>query len=178
MHKKLSTNCILFSLCAVVLVVLDQLLKLWSVANLQNQPSRSLVPGFLHLTYLENTGAAFGFLAGFGGAQWLLSFYKLIILAAALIYFFKLPHETRFNLLRIPLVLIMAGGLGNLIDRVRLGFVIDMLEFGFIDFPVFNLADVYVTVGAFTFVLMVLFVVKDAPLFGAQRDSEEQQDSG
>jgi len=163
-QKGLTLLC--YSFGALVLVVLDQWLKLWAVSNLQSQPGRSFIPGILYLTYLENTGAAFGFLSGFGGAQWFLSIYKIAILIAALVYFFKLPYEKRFLWLRIPLVLIMTGGIGNLIDRVRMGFVIDMLEFGFINFPIFNLADIYVTVGASLFVLMVIFAVKDAPLFG------------
>ena len=141
-------------------------MKLWAIANLQGQPERTLIRGVLHLTYLENTGAAFGFLAGFGGAVWVLTGVKLVLLVLALVYFVKLPLDTRFIFVRIPVVMIFAGGVGNLIDRVRLGFVVDMLAFSFMDFPVFNLADVYVTVGAFLFVFLVLFVVKDAPVFG------------
>jgi len=151
---------------AAILVTLDQLVKLWAIAHLQGQPERPLIQGFLHLTYLENTGAAFGLMAGFGGAQFVLSVVKVIFMLLAVVYFTKLPYESRFAFVRIPLVMIIAGGIGNLIDRVRLGFVVDMLAFRFIDFPVFNIADIYVTVGAFLFVFIVLFIVKDAPLFG------------
>ena len=157
-----------------ILITLDQLLKLWAIANLQGQPERTLIRGFLHLTYLENTGAAFGLLAGFGGAVWVLTGVKLVLLALALVYFAKLPLETRFIFVRIPLMMIFAGGVGNLIDRVRLGHVVDMLAFSFMDFPVFNLADVCVTAGAFLFVFIVLFVVKDAPVFGASKDDKNE----
>ena len=155
--------------CAIdtaILIFLDQWLKLWAIANLQGQPLRQLIPGVVHLTYLENTGAAFGLMANFSGAVWVLTAVKLVLLGLTLVYFVKLPMATRFIFVRIPLVMIFAGGVGNLIDRVRLGHVVDMLAFSFIEFPVFNLADIYVTVGAFLFVFLVLFVVKDAPVFG------------
>jgi len=163
---------IIYGIDAAVLIALDQLVKFWAIANLQGQPERPLIQGFLHLTYLENTGAAFGFLAWFGGAQFLFIAVKLIILILAHAYFISLPQEPRFVLLKVPLILIISGGIGNLIDRVRLGFVVDMFVFRFIDFPVFNVADVYVTVGVFLFAIMAIFVVKDAPLFGAKGDRE------
>ena len=166
MNKKLQF--LWYGIGVAVLVVLDQWLKIWSIANLKGQPPRNLISGFIQLTYLENTGAAFGFLSNFGGAQWLLAGYKLVVLVVAIAYFVKLPGEPRFTLLRVPLALIIAGGIGNLIDRVRFGFVVDMLEFEFVRFPVFNLADVYVTTGICAFALFVLFVVKDAPLFGVK----------
>jgi len=161
---------IVYGLDLAILITLDQLIKIWAVNNLQNQPTRPLIRGFLQLTYLENTGAAFGLLSGFSGAQILLTVIKLVIIAAALLYFVRLPAEPRFTLLRIPLILMIAGGIGNLIDRVRLGFVVDMFEFTFINFPVFNMADTYVSIGVFSFAFIAIFVVKDAPLFGVKRD--------
>ena len=161
---------IVYGLDLAILITLDQLIKIWAVNNLQNQPTRPLIRGFLQLTYLENTGAAFGLLSGFSGAQILLTVIKLVIIAAALLYFVRLPAEPRFTLLRIPLILMIAGGIGNLIDRVRLGFVVDMFEFTFINFPVFNMANTYVSIGVFSFAFIAIFVVKDAPLFGVKRD--------
>jgi len=149
-------------LVAALLVFLDQLLKLWAISNLQGQPSRRFIPGVLRLTYLENTGAAFGVFSNFGGV---LTVVKIILILAMLAYFIYLPVETKLIKLRVPLILIIAGGIGNLLDRLRLGHVVDMLEFAFMRFPVFNLADVFVTVGIFLFAFLVLFVVKDAPLF-------------
>jgi len=166
MNNKRLTSYIIYGVDAAVLIALDQLVKFWAIANLHGRPERPLIRGFLHLTYLENTGAAFGLLAGFSGAQVLFTVIKLVVLALALIYFVKLPNEPRFLLLRIPILLVVSGGIGNLIDRIRLGHVVDMFVFRFIDFPVFNVADIYVTVGVFMFAIMALFVVKDAPLFG------------
>jgi len=166
MLKKRSTIFLIYGLSAAILVTLDQLVKRWAIADLQGQPERPLIQGFLHLTYLENTGAAFGFLAGFGGAQVVLTAIKLVLMAGAIWYFARLPCEARFHYLRIPIILIIAGGVGNLIDRVRLGAVVDMFVFRFIEFPVFNVADIYVTVGVFLLLFIVMFVVKDAPFIG------------
>jgi len=173
MLSKRKRSYIIYGIDAIALIALDQAVKLWAIANLQGQPERPLIQGLLHLTYLENTGAAFGFLSGFGGAQWLFTIIKLVVLALAIVYFAKLPNESRFMLLRVPLLLIISGGIGNLIDRVRLGHVVDMFTFPFINFPVFNVADIYVTVGVFLFAIMVLFVVKDAPIFGAPQNENK-----
>ena len=173
MLKTRSGLFIVYGLSAVILITLDQLVKLWAIANLQGQPERPLIQGFLHLAYVENTGAAFGLLAGFGGAQLVLSAVKFIVLVMAIVYFAKLPLDPRFTLVRIPLVMIFAGGVGNLIDRVRLSFVVDMFAFRFIDFPVFNVADIYVTTGAVLFAVIVLFVVKDTPFFSSTKDDEK-----
>jgi len=177
MRNKRWRSYIIYGVDAIALIALDQIVKFWAVASLQGQPERPLIQGFLHLTYLENTGAAFGFLSGFGGAQWLFTIVKLIILGLAVAYFAKLPNEPRFMLLRVPLLLIIAGGIGNLIDRVRLGFVIDMFVFRFIEFPVFNVADSYVTVGVLLFAIMALFVVKDAPIFGTVKKEIKHENS-
>jgi len=170
MNKK---RYIIYGIDAVILIALDQLVKLWAIANLQGQPERPLIRGFLHLTYVENTGVAFGILSDFGGAQVLFTIIKLVLLGLVLWYFVKLPHEPRFTLVKVPLLLIFAGGIGNMIDRVRLGAVVDMLAFSFFDFPVFNIADIYVTTGAFLFGVIVLFVVKDAPYFGSQEKKND-----
>ena len=162
---------LVYGLVAATLITLDQMVKIWAIANLQGQPARHLIQGFMHLVYVENTGAAFGLLAGFGGAQFVLAAVKLVVLVAVIIYFTMLPQEPRFTLVRIPLVMIFAGGMGNLIDRVRFGFVVDMFAFSFIDFPVFNVADIFVTTGAFVFVFIVMFIVKDAPVFDTTKQT-------
>ena len=155
----------IFALFTGVLVALDLWLKHWAVDNLQNQPPRDLVPGLLGLTYLENPGAAFGLFAGFAWGRLVLTIVPMLLMIGILWYYNRIPNEKRFWFIRVPLILIFAGGVGNLADRLVRGAVRDMLEFLFIDFPVFNLADVYVTVGAFGFIFVTLFVVKDAPLF-------------
>ena len=141
----------------------DLWLKHWAAVNLQNQPPRDVVPGLLGLTYLENPGAAFGLFSGFAWGRVVLSIVSIILMIGILWYYSRIPTEKRFWFVRVPLILIFAGGVGNLIDRLALGAVRDMLQFLFIEFPIFNLADVYVTTGAFSLIFVTLFVVKDAP---------------
>jgi signal peptidase II len=152
-----------FFVTVFVLLILDILLKIWAVDNLQAQPNRILIQGVLGLTYHENSGAFFGFLSNFGGAQYLLAALKTVILAALLWYYHRLPSDKKMWFIRVPLILIFAGGAGNLFDRVSLAYVRDMLEFLFMDFPIFNLADVYVTTGVFALMFVGLFIVKDFP---------------
>ena len=155
----------IFAVCASLLLALDLWLKHWAAVNLQNQPPRDLVSGLLGLTYLENPGAAFGLFAGAAWGRLVLSIVSIMLMVGILWYYHRIPGEKRFWFVRIPLILIFAGGVGNLADRLTLGAVRDMLEFLFVNFPIFNLADVYVTVGAFSFCFVALFVVKDIPLF-------------
>ena len=152
-----------FALSAALLVALDLLLKGWAYANLIGQPGRVLVPGVLGLTYLENPGAAFGLLAGFRHSPVLLAALSSLLMAAVVWYYHVLPGERRFLPVRAALILIFAGGVGNNVDRISRGAVRDMLEILFVRFPIFNLADVYVTLGTCAFVFLTMFVVKDAP---------------
>jgi len=157
---------LLGGIICIVLIVLDQWLKLYAIAHLQGTAPRTLVDSFIRLTYLENRGVAFGFMANLSGAQWLLAILKIVLISALLCYYFWLPRKSRMWVVRVPVLFIIAGGIGNLIDRIRLGFVVDMLEFTFVRFPVFNLADVFVTAGVFTLVFVMLVVVKDVPFPG------------
>ena len=158
-----SKSWVIFVLCSGVLVVFDLWLKYWAAGNLQNQPPRGLIPGLLGLTYLENPGAAFGLLAGFAWGRYVLSIVSIVLMIGILWYYNRIPMEKRFWFIRVPLVLIFAGGVGNLVDRLAFGAVRDMLQFLFVNFPIFNLADVYVTVGAFSLIFITIFIVKDAP---------------
>ena len=101
------------------------------------------LPGFLDFTYLRNTGAAF---SSFEGMQWL---FALIFLAftAALFYEYFKKRQPFSGFERWMIAAIYAGGLGNMIDRLRLGYVVDMIETQFMDFPVFNVADCFITCG-------------------------------
>jgi signal peptidase II len=152
------------AISAAILLAADLLLKSWAAANLPGQP-RFLIDGILELRYTRNEGAAFGLFGGFNWARWGLSALKVAILAALFWYYHKLPLVKRFWIVRIPVIMIIAGGLGNLFDRVAFGYVRDMLRFYFIPrFAIFNLADVYVTVGVFVFIFIALFIAKDMPL--------------
>lgn len=139
------------SLFLLLLVVLDQLTKFLVVLFLKNRPSVSLIPGVLELTYLENYGAAWGILEN---ARWL--FLLLAVFMLALLFFIGRRMAVHFQnkrLYRFLLEALAAGTVGNAIDRLKNGYVIDFINVSFIDFPVFNLADCYIMVS------IVLFLV-------------------
>jgi signal peptidase II len=85
------------------------------------------------------------------------------VFAVLLYYEFKIPHNKQNLWLRIPMVLIFAGGLGNFIDRLLVGYVVDMFEFLFISFPIFNVADILVVTGTFVYAFATIFILKDNP---------------
>lgn len=150
--------------CSVaVLLALDLIVKNFAVLHLMDEPRRVLVSGVLGLTFVRNAGAAFGIFANFDWGRWLLIVVKIGLILGLLWYYNRLPLEKRFWALRIPMILILAGGLGNLYDRIVLGYVRDMLEFLFFSFPIFNIADIFVVVGCIMGAFVMVFVVKDLP---------------
>ena len=112
-----------------------------------------LIPGVLSLSYIENRGAAFGIMQG---RQWLLIVISAVIIAAAVVFCIRRIRDTRYRYLRVLTVFLVAGALGNMIDRIMLGYVRDFIYFKLIDFPVFNVADIYVTVSA---VLILIWII-------------------
>lgn len=131
-----------FPLWIAVLIGLDQLVKEWTVANIELDTVRDFVPGFMSLAYLRNYGAAYSILQN---QQWFFTIVTIIVMVGLVWYFIKQINGSFWIL--FSLSLIMAGGLGNFIDRVRLGYVVDMFHLDFINFPVFNVADICLTVG-------------------------------
>lgn len=131
-----------FPLWIAVLIGLDQLVKGWTVANIELDTVRDFVPGFMSLAYLRNYGAAYSILQN---QQWFFTIVTIIVMVGLVWYFIKQINGSFWIL--FSLSLIMAGGLGNFIDRVRLGYVVDMFHLDFINFPVFNVADICLTVG-------------------------------
>ena len=164
---------VIFVISAGVLITLDLWLKVWAENNLQNNPPRILINGFLGLRYTENTGAAFGFLSGQDWAIWILSIVKILLIIFILIYYYKLPLEKKYWLARIPAILVFAGGVGNFYDRVAMGAVRDMFEFLFMRFAIFNLADVFIVSGIISWAVFEIFVIKD--FVGEKPDSAEHK---
>ena len=140
------------ALFAAGAVVLDQWTKALTVANIALFEDVPFWDGLFHFTYVQNTGAAF---SSFEGQQWL---FAVIFGAFTILFAWELwkNHMGFLPLERWSLVAIWAGGLGNMIDRVRLGYVIDMIEVEFIRFPVFNVADCFITCGC---VLLIAHLV-------------------
>lgn len=139
------------------IVGLDQLVKVLTVANLALHETAPLIPGVLQLTYVRNTGAAF---SSFEGQQWLFALIFLVFTGLILWEYFKKPMAfTGFE--RWCIAAIYGGGLGNMIDRLRLGYVVDMFETTFMDFPVFNVADCFITCGCVLVMVHLAFFHKD-----------------
>jgi signal peptidase II len=149
---------------SLVLILLDQLSKHWALVNLQYNQPVAVIEGFWNWTLVYNYGAAFSFLSDAGGWQrWFFSGLAVLISAVLVFWLSRTPRGDWRTAL--PFALIVAGALGNLIDRVRFGYVVDFVDWylGFTElphWPAFNIADACIVVGA---VLMVLFSFKPAP---------------
>ena len=148
---------LLFTIAAGV-VIIDQLSKLWVVRSFQLYESRVIIPDFFHLTYLTNTGAAFGFLAGKQNTLRQVFFVGVAMAALLAMGYFYRTLKERSLLYTAAIGLICGGAVGNLIDRLRLGSVIDFLDFfvGRYHWPAFNAADSAITVGVVLFLLASL----------------------
>ncbi len=137
-----------FFIIAIVVFVLDQLSKNLVLANFSLNDSISVIPGFFNLTYVRNTGAAFGMLAG--QESWRHLFFQAVSILAlgAIVYLFWTSRRDALALWGASLV--FGGAAGNLVDRIRFGYVIDFLDFflGRYHWPAFNVADSSITIGA------------------------------
>ena len=145
----------------LVLLGLDQLTKYLAIINLKNHPAVVLWDGVLELNYLENRGSAFGMLQN---QKFFILFIGVVFLAVILFFLFKLPEEKKFCTVHILLSAIVAGGVGNMIDRLRFDYVVDFISFVLIHFPIFNVADCYIVVATIVLFLLFLFVFKEKDL--------------
>ena len=138
-------------------VALDQWTKYLTVTEIPLYGHVDAIPGLFHLTYVQNTGAAFSL---FEGMQWL--FALIFAVFTALIVWEAVRKTMPFSTLeRWCIAAIYAGGLGNMIDRLRLGYVIDMIEVDFMEFPVFNVADCFITCGCAVLIASLALLNKD-----------------
>ncbi len=135
-----------------VLVAIDQFIKLLVIEHLQPIGSFPLIDGFIQLRYAENTGAAFG---SFSEKTSFLSIFTFVIIIAGLIYLYV--KKRKVDVEYVCITLIIAGGIGNLVDRVFRGFVVDYIEPLFIDFAVFNFADILVTCSCVALVIWMIY---------------------
>lgn len=146
------------------IVVLDRLVKYWAMTVLAPAVEIEGIRGIFHFYYVENTGAAFSILREH---TWILIVITAVVVAAGLyILFFKkisLPYQ-------ICIAAIVGGGIGNLIDRIFYGYVVDMFMFDFVEFAIFNVADIFITLGGIAILVVLLFFDKENPLF--KRKSE------
>ncbi|AGV72951.1 MULTISPECIES: signal peptidase II [Lactococcus] len=143
----------LLSLVIIVVgIIADQVFKNWVVANIQLGDTKKIWPDVLSLTYIKNDGAAW---SSFSGQQWFFLVLTPIVLIVALWFLWKKMGQ---NWYFAGLTLIIAGALGNFIDRVRQGFVVDMFQTEFMNFPIFNIADILLSVG---FVVLFIAILTD-----------------
>ena len=139
-------------LSIVATVVIDQITKYLAEIYLKNQPAKVIIDGVFELQYLENRGAAFGMMQNIGA---------LAICAVVIFLYVRIPDTARYIPIKVCAVLLCAGALGNMIDRIRLNYVIDFFYFSLIDFPIFNVADCYVVTACIAFALLILFYYRD-----------------
>ena len=144
----------MYELAIALLIALDQIIKGWALNFLQYKGSISVIDNVFNLTYVENRGAAFGL---FQNNQWV--FIAVALIASIIGLYFLHSNKISSKLGKLSVVLIIAGALGNLIDRIRLDYVVDYFDFVFIWNYVFNLADCFIVVG--TILLCIYVIISD-----------------
>ena len=183
---------------ALILVAIDQLTKYLAVINLKQSSTGVfvLIPGVFEFRYLENQSAAFGvdllsiIQNIFHFTYWSenplaflrakMIFFSVITIAVVIllcVWYRKVPVSKRFRLLNVVVILFVAGALGNLIDRIVNNYVVDFFYFKWIDFPVFNVADIYVTVTMILLLILILFFYKEEDLDFLNRKGKHGRDN-
>lgn len=155
---KKSRYTLLALVCIVILIALDQYTKHLAVVYLYQQEPYVMIPGVFELHFLVNYGAAFGILQN---QQLFFTVMTTVVLILLIYIFLKIPMNRKYGFIHGILVLLFSGAVGNLIDRLSNGYVVDFFYFKLIDFPIFNVADCYVVISAFLFFVLFLFYYKD-----------------
>ena len=158
-------------LWCVIAIFIDQITKWLVVHNLKGKDSITIIPNVFELHYLENRGAAFGI---FQNQRWFFVIMTVVILVIVSWFYGRTPVEKRYLPLRICMIVLTAGAIGNFIDRLTRGYVVDFFYFSLIDFPIFNVADIYVTVTFIVLVLLIFFYYKDEDFSIYSRRQEQK----
>ena len=156
----------------LLLLLIDQLTKLWAVKILKPIGSIPIIRNVLEIYYVENRGAAFGIMQN---KQWFFLLITVAVLVGLVWVFGKIPEEKHFMPLKVCLYFVGAGAIGNMIDRIFRKYVVDFIYFSLINFPVFNVADIYVTVAAFMLVVLMLFFYQEEDLDKVFSKKSEQE---
>lgn len=146
-----------FSLFVAGIIAADQFTKYLTVANIALYEDIPFIPGLLQLTYVQNTGAAF---SSFEGQQWLFALI-FVVFTGLILWEYRKKAMGFTTLERWCIAAIYGGGLGNMIDRIRMGYVVDMIETTFVEFPVFNVADCFITCGCILLMAHLILFNKD-----------------
>lgn len=145
-------------LLLILLVAADYATKYLAVVKLKNQPAFSIIDGVLEFNYLENRGAAFGMLQD---QKVFFVFIAAVFLSVIVFVLLRTPEDKKYRKLHVLLTMIASGAIGNMIDRLRYDYVVDFIYIALINFPIFNVADMYVTFATVILIIQVLFVYKD-----------------
>jgi len=158
----------IYILLIAAIVAGDQIVKFFVASTMSVGQSMQFIPGFMNITYVQNTGAAFSM---FSNATWLLALISAVM--AVVVIYFLLRYRKKFNsrLFSFSMAFIAGGAIGNVIDRIAHGYVIDMMEFDFVHFAIFNVADCFVTFGAIMFAVFVIW-------FWDKKKKTEKADDG
>lgn len=162
MKRKLVVANMLYAGIFILLIAIDRVTKQLAIRHLRKQEVE-IIPDILSLHYLENRGAAWGW---FQNATWLFVLVTIIVLAAMVYFYSRIPLERRYRLLRISIIVLSAGAVGNFIDRIIWRYVVDFIYVKWINFPVFNVADCFVCISAMMLLYCLLFKYKDEEFFG------------
>lgn len=152
---------LLFAAGMAVAIGLDQWTKYLAVIALKGEEAMIIIKGVFEFLYSENRGAAFGM---FQGKQIFFAVVALIVIIAAAYILFKMPDDRKYIPLEMCILLISSGAVGNMIDRLANGYVVDFLYFSLINFPIFNVADCYVTIGTAILIALLMFYYEEEEL--------------
>lgn len=160
----------LAAIIAVFAIIADQLTKYLVVENFELYEAKDFIPHVMSLKYTQNRGAAFSMLSD---NRWV--FMVLSFLSMAIIIYLLIKEYRRHTLLNVSLAMVLGGGIGNMIDRIRLEYVVDFFRLDFVDFAIFNVADCFITVGAVLLgVYVVFFEPKVEKRLRAQKQTEQE----
>ncbi len=160
--------CLLF---CCVLIGADQLFKYLVISYLKPIEYVDVVENVLRFRYVENTGAVFG---SFATHTFILTAFSIILLTVVIYYFIKNRNQSKF--INLCLLFMISGGIGNIIDRIRLRYVIDFIEPLFVNFAVFNFADCLITIGAFSLIIyLIVDLIKDYKIEKAHKSVEAKK---
>lgn len=162
MHNKRNYKLLLIDfIIAAALLFLDQLTKHLVIVHLKNRPALVLIKGVLELQYFENTGIAFSL---FRDRKAFILITGFLVLAVILFFLFRVPQDRKFRIVHVLMAALVAGALGNILDRIRYDYVVDFISFVLINYPIFNVADCYIVVSATVLFILFLFVYKEEDL--------------
>jgi signal peptidase II len=165
-------NPVIAGIIAVLLVIVDQVSKWMAVCFLKDQEPFVIWDGVFELRYLENRGAAFGMLQG---QRIFFLIIAVVVLVGVIWLFAHMSGEERYWPIRLIAIFVLAGAWGNMLDRLRLSYVVDFFYFKLINFPVFNVADIYVSVGVAVLAVLIFFYYKDEDLERLVEKKKEQK---